>query len=101
MEFYPVSDIVLIDKTIGMAAETVHVTISFGNSAVTHHYGYLVQSFWQQSPEIPVIIGTSQIGFGISLHSMVQIGKFHGIAEKENRCIISYQIPDAFICIKF
>src|SRR5690606_13865371 len=83
-----------------MASKSVHMAVSFRNPAVAHYYGYLMQRFRKQSPEIPVVVRASQVGFGISFYGVIQIGKFHRVTKKEHRSIVSNQIPNSFIGIE-
>src|SRR5690606_5019749 len=100
MKFYPMTYIFTVDKTIRMTSESVHVPVTFRNTTVTHNNCDLMQCFRQKRPEIPVIVSTSHIGSRIAFNCVIQVGKFHRVAEKENRCIISNQIPDSLIGIK-
>ena len=84
-----------------MTAITVHMTVGSRNASVAHRNGNLMKCFGQQCPEIPVIAGTTHVGTRITLHRMVQIRKLQRIAQKEYRCIISYQIPVSLFSIKF
>src|SRR5690606_38209161 len=101
MEFHPMPYIAFIDKAIGMATETMHIPKTFRNAPVTHYNGNLVQRLGKQSPEIPIGIGIPQIGFWVSLYRMVQIGKFHRVAEEKHWSVVPYQIPDTFIGVEF
>ena len=60
-----------------------------------------MQCFGQQSPEIPITVRATHVCFRISFNGMVKVGKLQRIAQEEYRCIISYQIPVTFFCIKF
>src|SRR5690606_40043547 len=93
--------IVVVDKAVGVTSKSVHMPIAFWNSTITHDDRHLVQRFREQCPKVPVVVGTSQIGLWITFYSVVQIRKLHRITEEKDRCIVSNQVPDAFIGIKF
>ncbi|MPM66119.1 hypothetical protein SDC9_113026 [bioreactor metagenome] len=101
MEFHPETLAVCVDKTECMASETVHVAIRTGDTSVAHCDGNLMQCFGKTAPEIPVVVRAAQVSVRITFYSMVQIGKFQRVAEKEDRSVISDQIPIAFLGVKF
>src|SRR5690606_9059026 len=101
MKFYPMSLVLLVDKTIGMTSKSVHVSVTFRDTTITHYDGYLMQRFRKQRPEIPVVIGTSQVGFWVTFNGMVQIREFHRVTEEKHRSVIPHQIPNTFIGIEF
>src|SRR5690554_6928831 len=101
MKFYPMSLVLLVDKTIGMTSKSVHVSVTFRDTTITHYDGYLMQRFRKQRPEIPVVIGTSQVGFWVTFNGMIQIREFHWVTEEKHRSVIPHQIPNTFIDIEF
>ena len=90
-----------IDERESMASISMHVPVGRRNSPVAHGNRYLMKSFRKQSPEIPVIARTAHIGSRIALQGMIQIRKFQGIPQKEDRSIITDQIPVSFLRIEF
>src|SRR5690625_3815021 len=42
MKFHPMPYILFVDKTIGMATETMHMAVPSWNTAVAHYNSYLV-----------------------------------------------------------
>ncbi len=90
-----------IDQAVGMAAETVHVTVGSRNAAVAHDHGNLMQGFGQQGPEVPFVLGAGHIGARVALDHMVQVGKLERIAQKEHRGVIAHHVPVALIRIEF
>src|SRR5690606_3622053 len=93
--------IVVVDKAVGVTSKSVHVPITSWNATVTHDDRHLMQRFGKERPEIPVVIGTPQIGFRVAFHSMVQVWELQRVAKEKNRCVVSDQVPDSFIGIKF
>src|SRR5690606_3906678 len=93
--------IVVVDKAVGVTSKSVHVPITSWNATVTHDDRHLVQRFREQCPKVPVVVGTSQIGLWITFYSMVQVWELQRVAKEKNRCVVSDQVPDAFIGIKF
>ena len=56
MELHPDTFVLIVDKTVRMATETMHMSIRVRNAARTHRNRYLMQGLGKQSPEIPVVI---------------------------------------------
>ena len=89
VEFHPETLIIGINKTIGVATKTMHVTITHRNTTIRHHNGDLVQCFWQQSPEIPVIGRITQVGAWVTLYRFIQVRELTWVAEKEHWCVVT------------
>ena len=89
-----------IDEAEGMAAESMHMAVRIRNTAVTHDDGHLVQRFRERGAEVPLILGTSHIGAGVSLDSMVEVRKLERVAQEEDGCIIADQVPVAFFGVE-
>src|SRR3546814_4716341 len=96
MKFDPVAFVAGIDEAEGVAAEQVHVAKAGRDAAVAHDYGYLVQSFGQTGPELPVVLSATHAGSGIALDRVVQVGKFQRIAKEKYGCVVADQIPITF-----
>ena len=101
MEFYPEAFIFGIDKTEGVTAKTMHMTVTGRNPAVGHDNGHLMQSFRQQCPEIPVIGGAALVGFRVTFDCFIQVRELAGIPQEKYRSIVADQIPVAFFSIEF
>ena len=101
MEFNPYALIVFIYKTVCMTAKTMHCAVRFRNTTVTHDDCYLVDCLWQARPEIPVCCRIAKICFRIPFYSAVQIRELQWIADKEYRCVVTYEVPVSFFRIKF
>ncbi len=82
--------IIGIQKTVSMAAEAVHVTVAVRNSPVAHGDGYLMQSFGQARPKVPIIVRAAHIGVRVALYGMIEIGKFERVSKEENRSVVSH-----------
>src|SRR5271170_67344 len=89
MEFDPGALVAGVNKTIGMAAEAMHMAKGTRDSTLAHDNGDLVQGLGQQGPEVPVVIRASHPGARISLDSVVEVGKAQGITEKEHWRIVA------------
>ncbi|OPY90658.1 MAG: hypothetical protein A4E72_00541 [Syntrophus sp. PtaU1.Bin208] len=89
-----------VDEAEGVAAETVHMTIGCGNAPVAHDDGHLVERLRQGRPEVPVVEGAAQVCAGVPLDGMIEIREFQGIAEEENRRIVSHEIPVALLSVE-
>ena len=84
-----------------MATETMHCAVGFRNTTVTHNDCYLVNSFWQASPEVPVCCRIAKVCLWIAFNSAIQIRELQWIADKEYRCVVTYKVPVTFFCIEF
>ena len=100
VELHPGAYIVAIDKTVGMASESVHVAVRTGNAARTHGDGHLMQRFGQGGPEIPVVGRTAHVGTRVALDGMVQVGKLQWVAQEEDGRIVAHQVPIARLGIE-
>ena len=64
-----------------------------------------MHAFRSEADEIPEIVmrglGLGKSGIGFFLDRVNQIGKSDGVLDKEDRDVIAYQIPIAFLGIKF
>src|SRR5690554_5062026 len=61
MEFHPITFVFRIVKAKGMATKTMHMPIGLWNAPVAHHDGHLMERFRKKCPEVPVVVGASQI----------------------------------------
>ena len=59
-----------------------------------------MQRLGQRGPEVPVVEGAAQIGAGVPLHGMVQVGELQGIAQEEYGRVVAHEIPVAFLGIE-
>src|SRR5690606_22185361 len=101
MELHPVTHVVLVDEAIGVAPKPVHMAIAARNSPVAHHNGNLMQRFGKQGPEIPVVIGTSEVRFRVAFYGVIQIWELHGVPEKENLLMVSDPVSNSFVGVEF
>ena len=100
MELDPIAFVLRIDKAVRVASESVHMTESFRNASLAHHDRDLMQCFRKLRPEVPVAFCAAQTRTWIALDCMVQVGKFKGIAQEKDRCVVAHQIPVAFLGIE-
>ena len=100
MKLDPVALVLGVDEAEGVAAETVHVAVGSGNAPVAHDDGDLVQRLGQRGPEVPVVLGAAQVGAGISLDGVVEVGEFERIAQEEDRRVVAHQVPVALLGVE-
>ena len=79
VEFHPDTLVVRIDKTIGVASESVHMAIGVRNAARAHSDCHLMRRFGQKCPEVPVAVRAAHVRFRVALDGMIQIRKFKRI----------------------
>ena len=96
----PVPFAFCVDKTEGMAAETVHMTVGSRNAAVAHDNGDLVQRLGQRGPEVPVVAGAAHVGAGVPLDSVVEVGELERIAQEEYGRVVTHQVPVSLVGIE-
>ena len=59
-----------------------------------------MQRFGQQGPEIPVVVGRTQVGARVALHGMVQVGEFQRVAQEEHGGVVAHEIPVARVGVE-
>jgi len=100
MEFHPYPFVILVYETVGVASESMHVPVRQRDPSWTHGDGHLMQSLRKQCPEIPVVLSAPHTCARVSLYGVVEVRKLQGIPEKENRGVVSYQIPVSSVCVE-
>ncbi len=100
VELDPVPLVLGVDEAEGVAAEAVHVAVGIGDTPVAHHDGNLVERLRQGAPEVPIVLGAAHVGAGIPFHRVVEVGELEGIAEEENRRVVTHQVPVPFFGIE-
>src|SRR4030042_4414697 len=83
-----------------MTSESVHMPVSIGCATVAEKNHDLVQAFRIKTPEVPHHGRAFQVSFRITFLRMDEIREFFGILDEENRCVVSDQIPVAFLGIE-
>ena len=101
VEFNPYAFIVFVNQTVCMATKTMHCTVGFRNTTITHYDGHLVNCFWQASPEVPVCCRIAKICLRIAFYSTVQVRELQWIADEEYWCIVTCKVPVTFFCVEF
>ncbi len=101
VELDPVPLVLGVDEAEGVAAETVHVAVGGGDAPVAHDDGDLVERLRQGGPEVPVVLGAAHVGAGVPFHGVVEVGELEGIAEEEDRRVVSHEVPVPFFGIEF
>ena len=72
-----------------------------GQAAVAHQPGYLMRRCRIEGPEIPLHVVIAQTRTGHTLLRVDKIGELDGIANEEDRSVITYQVVVAFGGVKF
>src|ERR1700693_758167 len=80
VEFDPDALVCGVDETVGVAAETMHMAETPGNTALAHDNRDLMQRFGQQCPEVPVVVSAAHTGSRITLDGVIDVGKPQRIA---------------------
>jgi len=96
----PVSLVLSVDEAERVAAKAVHVPVGTRNAPVAHDDGDLVQCLGQGSPEVPVVAGAAQVGTGVALDSVVEVGELEGIAQEEDGRVVAHQVPVSLLGIE-
>ncbi|MPM95887.1 hypothetical protein SDC9_143043 [bioreactor metagenome] len=99
-EFDPEPFVLGIEEGVGMRPIPIHMPVGLGNTTVSHGDGHLMQGLRKVRPEIPVVLSRAHIGPGVTLHRMVEVWKEHRVTEEEDRGVVAYKIPVAFIGIE-
>ncbi len=96
----PMTLVLAVDEAVGMASETVHVTYAVGYSAIAHKDHHLMERLGIEGQEVPTGLVIAHVILGVALLGMYEVGEFDRIAYKEYRCVVTYQIPVAFVGIE-
>lgn len=100
MKFYPYTFVCLVDEAECVRAETVHGAIGLRCASIAHHDCDLMQRLWQQTPEIPIVIGTTHACPRVSFDGVIEIRKTQRITEKEDRRIVADDVPVSFLGVE-
>ncbi|CFP67595.1 Uncharacterised protein [Bordetella pertussis] len=90
----------VVDEAVGMRAEAVLLAIVLRQSAIAHQDGDLVQRFRVERPEVPGGGGVAQVGLGVALLGMDEVGELERIANEEHGRVVADQVPVAFVGIE-
>ena len=101
MELDPEALVLRIDEAVGVAAETVHVTVRRRDAAIAHDHSDLVQGFGQQGPEVPVVRGAVHVGARVALDHMVQVGELERVTQEKDRRVVAHHVPVALVRVEF
>ncbi len=100
VEFDPITLTSIVPERVGMRAITIDVTHISRQSAIRHQNRYLMQAFRRKRPEIPHGGCRTQIGLWMTLLGVDEIGELQRITHKENRRVVTNQIPVAFFGVE-
>lgn len=89
-----------IDEAEGVRAEAMLLAQVGRNAAVAHQDGDLVQRFGAERPEIPGRRGAAQVGLGIALLGVDEVGELERVADEEHRGVVADQVPVAFVGVE-
>src|SRR5712671_6117948 len=93
VELHPGALVLGIDHREGVTSEEMHIPEGLWNSAVGHDDCDLVERFRKKTPEVPVILSAPKTGAGVAFDSVVEVREAQRIAEKEDRSIVSDDVP--------
>src|SRR5690606_19498467 len=100
VEFHPYTLIVFVVHAERMASAHMHLTTGSTDTAVTHNDRNLMKCLWKASPEIPVRLRVMHICFSVTLYNVIKIRETLSITEAEYWCVVTYDIPVAFLSVK-
>ncbi len=100
MELHPVTLIARTDQAERVAAVAVYVAEADRQAAIGEQDGDLVQAFRRQRPEIPHGGGRAQVGPGMALLGVDEVGEFQRVADEEHRGVVADQVPVAFLGVE-
>ena len=83
-----------------MGPEAVHMAVAFRYAAIAHDDRDLMERLRNLRPEVPLIGVGMKVRSGIALDDMVEVGELERITQKEDRRVVSDQVPVAFLGIK-
>lgn len=89
-----------INPLVCVRAVAVHVSVAIGGSAIREQDGHLVESLRRKSPEVPDGVGISQVGLGVSLLGVKEVGELNRIFNEKDRSIVPDHIVIAFFSIE-
>ena len=72
-----------------MRAEAVHVAKARGYAAIAEQNRELMSGLGTQREEVPDVFGFLNIGVGVALLRVDEVGKFQWIADEEDRRIVA------------
>ena len=104
MEFYECELILGVDKTERVNPKSLHEPKGPGDSAVGHDPHDHMHAFGSKAYEVPEIVmgrlSLRKSSVGLLFDRMYYVRKFYRILDKENRDIITNQIPVAFLSVE-
>ena len=81
-------------------AETVHVAVGRGNAAIAEQDRELVGRLGAEREEVPRVVGFLNVGLGIALLRMDEVGKLERVANEEHGGIVAHQVVVAFLGVE-
>ena len=90
----------LVNPLIGVRTETIHVTETLWNAAVTHHIGHLVCRLRGAGPEIPLHVGVAQARTRHALLGMNEVRELNAVAEEKHRGVVTHNVVIALRGVK-
>ena len=100
VELDPEALVRVVDEAEGVLLPAVHLPQAPGDAAIAEQDGDLVQGFRMAGPEVPGGGGAAQVGAGIPLLGVDEVGEFQGIADEEHRGVVAHQIPVALLGVE-
>ena len=87
----------VVDQLEGVAAITIHEAVAIRNTTVTKQEGHLVGGLRTQGDEVPEHVRILQMSAWIALLRVNEAWEEDWIADEEDWCVVSNQVPDAIL----
>jgi len=59
-----------------------------------------MERFWALGPEVPLHVVVAEVCFGIALLGMDEVGELVWVADEEDWCVVSYEVPVSFFGVE-
>ena len=89
-----------VHPLVSVRAVSIHVSIAVGSASVRKEDSDLVKSVCSVGPEIKGSVGITQVGLGVSLLGVQEVGELNGILDEENRGVVADHVVVALLCVE-
>ncbi len=89
-----------VDEREGVRAEAVHVAVAVGDAAVGEEDGDLVEGLGGERPEVPHHGRGLEVGAGLALLGVDEVGELDGVADEEDRRVVADHVPVPFLGVE-
>mmetsp|Transcript_137763 Transcript_137763/g.194883 ORF Transcript_137763/g.194883 Transcript_137763/m.194883 type:complete len:292 (-) Transcript_137763:39-914(-) len=90
----------VIDPLESVRAVAVHVSVAIRGTSVREEDGDLMSRFGGKRQEVPEHVGILQVGLGVSLLGVDEIGELLGVSDEEDGGVVAGHIPVAFLSVE-